>query len=266
MENASLLTVIRQMLPGRQRIALVGAGGKTTTGYSLARELAEDGERVIFTTSTHIFYPAGREFAVGVGEPESPPVLAAVLAGEKGDTHQRRVLPVLARAAAGRKLSGFSAPEMLRVAALWPEHWLIIEADGSKGRPLKAPGDHEPAVGPLAEAVLYVAGLRGVGRHLSEESVHRPERFSQLTGLPLGGTIRPCHVAALIRHPAGGLKHVPPGAAHAVILTGTAGPEDFLMAGALARCLLVAGEDMVVLTDLVAERVAVKRVFGGNAV
>src|SRR5437763_17179204 len=42
-------------------IAITGAGGKTTTMYSLARELAQSGKHIITTTTTQIFYPEPSE-------------------------------------------------------------------------------------------------------------------------------------------------------------------------------------------------------------
>src|SRR5690348_14678668 len=44
-------------LPTSPLISITGAGGKTTTMYSLASELAHSGKRVITTTTTQIFYP-----------------------------------------------------------------------------------------------------------------------------------------------------------------------------------------------------------------
>ena len=44
-------------LPTYPLITIVGAGGKTTTMYTLASELAQRGKRVITTTTTQIFYP-----------------------------------------------------------------------------------------------------------------------------------------------------------------------------------------------------------------
>jgi len=253
MNEPSLWQVLRELLLPCRRIALVGAGGKTTAGLTLAREMMEQREPVLFTTTTHIFCPAEADVAVGVGEPESPAVWAAVASGR---------LPVLGREPVGRKLRGFSMVEMARIADFWPDHRLVVEADGSARRPLKAPGDHEPAIFPLADTVLYVAGLAGVGKPLTGEYVHRPERFSLLTGLPLGDIVRPRHVADLIRHPAGGHKNVPPGARLVVLLTGAATPEDFLMGTALARLLTAAGEERVLLTGLAGGRAVVRSRFG----
>src|SRR2546421_7535768 len=44
-------------LPPRPLISIVGAGGKTTTMYTLASELAQQGNRVITTTTTNIYFP-----------------------------------------------------------------------------------------------------------------------------------------------------------------------------------------------------------------
>src|SRR5947209_7985805 len=44
-------------LPASPLVAIIGAGGKTTTMYTLAKELAQRGKHVITTTTTQIFYP-----------------------------------------------------------------------------------------------------------------------------------------------------------------------------------------------------------------
>ena len=45
-------------------ISIVGAGGKTSTMYDLAEELAKKGARVLITTSTHIAKPKQYDLAV----------------------------------------------------------------------------------------------------------------------------------------------------------------------------------------------------------
>lgn len=44
-------------------ISLVGAGGKTTLMYALAKCFTENGARTVVTTTTHIFRPEGRLWA-----------------------------------------------------------------------------------------------------------------------------------------------------------------------------------------------------------
>ena len=89
---------------------------------------------------------------------------------------------------------------------------LFIEADGSRQKPLKAPAGHEPAIPGFVHQVLVVAGLSALGKPLTTDWVHRPERFAAITGLEPGDEITPNTLAQLLLHPQGGLKNIPPGA------------------------------------------------------
>jgi molybdenum cofactor cytidylyltransferase len=66
---------------------------------------------------------------------------------------------------------------------------LLVEADGSRMRPLKTPGEHEPAIPAFANQVVVVAGLAALGKPLTPDWVHRPDRFAALTGLEIGQAI-----------------------------------------------------------------------------
>jgi molybdenum cofactor cytidylyltransferase len=95
---------------------------------------------------------------------------------------------------------------------------LLIEADGSRKRPLKAPADHEPAIPDFVDTVVVVAGLSGLGQALSAESVYRPERFAALAGVALGEGVTGAALARVLGHPAGGVKNIPAGARRVVLL------------------------------------------------
>jgi molybdenum cofactor cytidylyltransferase len=95
---------------------------------------------------------------------------------------------------------------------------LLVEADGARGRSLKAPAAHEPVIPPFADLVVPIVGLDVIGEAVGEAYVHRPEIVSQLAGLTSGGVIEPTHVAQVLCHPLGGLKGVPSGAEVRVLL------------------------------------------------
>ncbi len=85
----------------------------------------------------------------------------------------------------GRSVSG-------RVDELWAEglvDHLIVEADGSRGRSLKAFGPHEPQVPVTATTIVQVAGLDALGAPLTDEHVHRSETLAALLAIPLGSTV-----------------------------------------------------------------------------
>ena len=59
--------------------------------------------------------------------------------------------------------------------------FVLVEADGSRRRPLKAHALHEPVIPPCTRQVICVVGLSGLHRPVSEV-VHRPELFCPLVG------------------------------------------------------------------------------------
>jgi molybdenum cofactor cytidylyltransferase len=115
---------------------------------------------------------------------------------------------------------------------------LLIEADGSRRRPLKAPASHEPAIPDWVSTVGVVAGLSGLGRPLDAEWVHRPGQFARLSGLDLGSPVTVEGLARLLAHPQGGLKAIPTGARRVALLNQAGTPELQAVAHRLARTLL----------------------------
>ncbi len=138
-------------------VALVGAGGKTSTLYALARQAADSGRTVVVTTTTHILRHPGLPL---VEEP-TPERLRAALEG-----HGVVTVGTVFR---GDKLSGAGTPEELRRAA----DVVLVEADGAKRLPLKAPAEYEPVIPPCADAVAAVAGMDAVGQAVGAVC-HRP--------------------------------------------------------------------------------------------
>jgi len=112
---------------------------------------------------------------------------------------------------------------------------MLIEADGSRQKPLKAPAEHEPPLPLFTDAVLYIAGLSGLGKRLTDETVHRAEIFSQLSGLATGETITPRSIVNLLTHPQGGLKNIPAGARRMVLLNQADTPELRSIGGGMAH-------------------------------
>ena len=70
-------------LPLRPLISIVGAGGKTTTMYTLASELAQRGKRVITTTTTNIYFPKQDETDTLIVATETSVLLKMVSAAWK---------------------------------------------------------------------------------------------------------------------------------------------------------------------------------------
>ncbi len=157
--------------------AVIGGGGKTSLCLALARELAKE-DKVIFTTTTHIALPEDMPHAAREEE------LVSLLENANA---------VCACAPVEGDPQRFCAPEPSMHAMLSHCDCLLVEADGSKGLPLKAHAAHEPAV-PEGARVLCVIGADAFGKPI-EEVVHRPELFAAAVGARRTDAVTP-HMAA----------------------------------------------------------------------
>ena len=163
--------------------AVIGGGGKTTLLRTLGEELARSGARVILATTTKFLpfpgietVPGGeREIAEALGR--APLVCAAAPWGESG------------------KLAESPVP-MARLAAL--ADYVLVEADGSAGLPLKAHAPHEPVIPAEAVRTILALGASGFGRPI-REAAHRPERYAELAGCGIGAAVTPELAARVIR-------------------------------------------------------------------
>jgi len=196
-------------LSPKSLVALTGGGGKTTLMFRLADELVAAGQRVVTTMTTKIF----------VSQMARAPI-CLVLHGESALLAQ---LPEALSEHGHALVAGGTVVEEDKAAGVTPEFVdrlaahpavdaVIVEADGSRRRPFKAPAAHEPVLPARATVVVPVVGLDVVGRPLTADAVHRPELVAALTGAALGDPVTPELIAAVLAHPAGGAKGVPPAA------------------------------------------------------
>ncbi|WP_299028867.1 selenium cofactor biosynthesis protein YqeC [uncultured Thermanaerothrix sp.] len=195
----------------RSKVALVGSGGKTTALFALARSLEGP---VIVTNSAHL----GRHQAsladrhVVVRSLEEVDTVFSSLG--KGVT-----LITGIEQGNGRLIG--PSPTLLERICYHAERLhlpVIIEADGSRMRPLKAPAEHEPPIPEWVDMVVVVCGLSGVGKPLSDVTVFRPEIFGQRTGLAMGQPVTSSTLIKYLLHPQGGLKNIPGNARRIVLL------------------------------------------------
>jgi len=112
---------------------------------------------------------------------------------------------------------------------------LLIEADGSRQKPLKAPGEHEPPIPDFIRNVVVVAGLNGLGKPLDETYIHRPEIFGRLSGLKSGEIVTASALVRVLTHPQGGLKNIPENASRVVLLNQADSPILQSQAKAIAK-------------------------------
>jgi len=175
------LTALLGLRPGVT--AFIGGGGKTTLLRALGEALASEGSRVLLCASTKIFPFEGLENLINPDEN----ALAAAL------TARRLVCAGTAVPGTG-KLTAPAIP-MRRLAEL--ADYVLVEADGSAGRPLKAHASHEPVIPAEANQTVCVVGASGFGKPIAE-AAHRPTLYAQLAHVPETAPASPETEAAVL--------------------------------------------------------------------
>jgi len=186
------------------RVAFVGAGGKTTALFQLARDVAP----CIITTTTHLgtWQAAEADEHIIIRKPEDIKRL-------EENSFSKTIL--ITGPEENNRLKSLS-PESLK----WLEQFcithslpLLIEADGARQKALKAPQEHEPAIPDFVDTVVVVAGLSGLGKPLGDEWVYGAERFKRISESAsqrinkLGITEK--MLSTVMAHGDGGLKNIP---------------------------------------------------------
>lgn len=180
-------------------ISLTGGGGKTSLLFALAERLVRAGQPVACTTTTRMLQPAESEWlrvepadALRATPRPGRAVFAARPPGADGKAH------------------GYPPEAVDAAHARLPECWILVEADGAAGKPIKAPAAHEPVVPTRTGTVIAVIGLGCMGRPLVAEHAFRPEAIAAVAGLRPGEAITPRAAARLALHPLGLFKGAPP--------------------------------------------------------
>ena len=227
-------------------IAFVGAGGKTSAIFSLARQLTG---KVIVAATTHL-----AEEQLGLADTYCTVASPAAIQRDwkralKGE--QSKVILFAGKLGADSRTTGLTEDEIESLHDLCKsaDLPLLIEADGSRQKPLKAPGAHEPVIPFWTDMVVVTAGLTGLNKPLEQEWVHRPEIFALLSGLPEGALITPQALARVLTHPTGGLKNIPNDARRVALLNQADSPRLRSLARQV-ESLITPAYDGVIITSI----------------
>jgi len=198
-------------LSENELICFVGAGGKTTSLFRLAKELKESDKRVLVTTTTAIYSPD-----------ESYCDQVIITSAEDSCLKTRRNIPCICvlgkEITVENKLLGEDEESITQLFLGKVFDYILVEADGARQRSIKAPADHEPVIPKGTTKVVGVVGLDAIGTEISSASVHRPENFCRITGMSMGERIDEGAIKKLILEPEGLFKTVPEGAGKYVLL------------------------------------------------
>lgn len=199
----------------RELIAIVGAGGKTGTMFTLAKALKTIGKRVLVTTTTAIYQPPIEDYdqlitgelqgflkKSGVNKPRKD-FGEIVVWGKETDKNG--------------KLQGVSPEDIDKIWEAEAFSWILVEGDGAKRKSIKAPKETEPVIPSKTTVLLGVIGMQVLGKPVNEGNIHRVEYFTKITESKIGDSIDEVMLRRLILHKQGLFKGKP-GNARAILL------------------------------------------------
>ncbi|WP_426709330.1 selenium cofactor biosynthesis protein YqeC [Cetobacterium sp. SF1] len=145
-------------------LAITGSCGKTTLLFSLAEKLKSRG-RVLVTTTTKIFIPKKDEYdSMFIGEMDFSSI--------KDNT-----VTVYGHSIHGDKIVGWN-PSFLKTISKYFDY-ILIEADGSMGKPLKGWNDDEPQIPLFVTKTIALVNPKVLGEKIDETMVHRLPLFQE---------------------------------------------------------------------------------------
>ncbi|MDI6706579.1 MAG: selenium cofactor biosynthesis protein YqeC [Bacillota bacterium] len=252
-------------LSENEMISVVGGGGKTSIVFRLARELHMHGKNVLISTTTKIYLPQGSDLTIIIEENEelvSQRIFEAAshLRGNKA----ARILVLGKKIFPDGKVAGVEPETLGRIFDEKLMNYVIIEADGAKQKPIKAPAEYEPLIPNQTRVVLGVIGIDAACKPLTDKFFHRPQIICEKLGYAYGASIDDDLIAFLVKWEQGLFKNVPSSARKVLIINKIDGKEQQKRAERIAgRVIEDNGEyrpDTIILTSAISENPVV-RVF-----
>ena len=238
------IPLVKALRAGRgDVVSFVGGGGKTTSMFRLAAELCAAGLRVVTTTTTHI----------SLEQVHLSPASIVIDDLDSLTQHLDRHGQCLVIGPPDGKGRVYGASsELIAELRVRPDiDAILVEADGSRSRPFKAPGEHEPVVPENTTILVPIAGLNILGQPLDEDHVHRSEIAAALAQAPVGSPITAETVARVLSHPQGGAKHRPTGARLVPLLNKADTNDAIRQGGEVAEKLLAySNVDAVIINSM----------------
>jgi len=178
----------------REVIGLIGGGGKTTLMFAFGKELSLRRKGILLTTTTKIWDPEpSDEFSIFLSSR-----LARIKEWVKENLNRYRYLLVARDKLDNGKLQGIPPhwiPDLFSIPAV---SYIIIEADGAAGRPLKAPREGEPVIPRETTLLVPIVGIDALGKPLHEDYVFRSQIAAEILKEKEGVEIKEAMIGRLL--------------------------------------------------------------------
>ena len=163
--------------------AFVGSGGKTTLLHKYAQKYRAQGLKVFVTTSTHMYI---EDYTLLTDNAEE------IIAKLETDGY---VMAGLVEEKDTRKIKALSEETYSKVCIY--ADVVLVEADGSRGMPVKFPNATEPVIYKNTDEIIVVCGLSAIGKKLKDVAF-RPELVKKCLDAEDDTVITAKHVQKLV--------------------------------------------------------------------
>lgn len=155
----------------KQVLSFVGGGGKTTSIFQLSKELVGKDKKVLISTTTKIFNPKKDEydyyFLKDIQEDFRP---------------KKASITILGNNVVDEKLIGVAPEKIDEISRRKIFDFILVEADGSNRKSIKAPGFHEPVIPLTTSKTIGLIALDCLNKPVDEKTVHRAELMKKIPG------------------------------------------------------------------------------------
>ncbi|GKX30037.1 hydroxylase accessory protein YqeC [Vallitalea longa] len=236
----NLLNALELDTNSKNIICLIGAGGKTTTMYSISKELIKQDKKVLLTTTTAIYYPMSKNYD------------NLIISNDLGQLilESKRLalgsITIIGKTIFynNEKLKGIDRNWVKPLCTEGNYDSVIIECDGAKRKSIKAPTWYEPVIPKCATLMIGCIGLDIIDKMIDEKWVHRANIFSGIVNQKLGERINYDTILKLILSKDGLFKecnkHIP----KVVLLNKVFNEEQLLQAQKLAENIINESNDI----------------------
>lgn len=160
-------------------ISLIGGGGKSTTMFSLAKECSKQGKKILVTTTTHISLAQGNMAEKLIVESQYNRAIYQL----KNYYREYSILCLTTALLKDKgKLKGIPKNWIEKIKKERIFNLILVEADGAKEKPFKAPAEHEPVLPKDSDMIIAVMGIEVLGKPITSQYVYRPEKILDLLG------------------------------------------------------------------------------------
>lgn len=164
-DYGKLLKIIQE----KKIISFTGGGGKTSFMLFLAKKLKLMRKKILVTTTTKVYHPSFFTYFQDYTISSYNKLLNHI---PEESTITFFYIPY-SRIKVGGPKSSFI--DLLASKQVYDA--ILVEADGSKQRPVKIPGPGEPVIPESTDICFSITGLSSLGKKADDSCIHRMEEF-----------------------------------------------------------------------------------------